>query len=117
MLPKAHKTKAFEWNNVLDLANRISFFWHKTYEFFFLAILLDVLSSVVTGMKRFLLKISSINWRQRNTIRTQGDAPMRVLTPLCSAVLLAMACTSQAQAMNLTEPILWSDLPPVARPY
>ena len=31
--------------------------------------------------------------------------PMRVLTPLCSAVLLAMACTSQAQAMNLTEAI------------
>jgi len=30
---------------------------------------------------------------------------MRVLTPLCSAVLLAMACTSQAQAMNLTEAI------------
>src|SRR5688572_13815213 len=30
---------------------------------------------------------------------------MRVLTPLCSAILLAMACTSQAQAMSLTEAI------------
>lgn len=30
---------------------------------------------------------------------------MRVLTPLCSAVLLAMACSSQAQAMSLTEAI------------
>ena len=30
---------------------------------------------------------------------------MRLLTPLCSAVLLAMACTSQAQAMSLTEAI------------
>ncbi|TPG79532.1 TolC family outer membrane protein [Pseudomonas arsenicoxydans] len=30
---------------------------------------------------------------------------MRVLTPLCSAVLLAMACTSGAQAMSLTEAI------------
>ncbi len=30
---------------------------------------------------------------------------MRVLTPLCSAILLAMACTSQAQAMSVTEAI------------
>ena len=30
---------------------------------------------------------------------------MRLLTPLCSAVLLAMACSSQAQAMTLTEAI------------
>ncbi|MBZ9782380.1 TolC family outer membrane protein [Pseudomonas sp. REP124] len=30
---------------------------------------------------------------------------MRRLNPLCSAVLLAMACTYQAQAMNLTEAI------------
>ncbi|VVQ21553.1 Outer membrane efflux protein BepC [Pseudomonas fluorescens] len=30
---------------------------------------------------------------------------MRVLTPLCSAILLAMVCTSQAQAMSLTEAI------------
>ena len=30
---------------------------------------------------------------------------MRVLTPLCSAILLAMACTSQANAMSLTEAI------------
>jgi adhesin transport system outer membrane protein len=30
---------------------------------------------------------------------------MRVLTPLCSAVLLAMACTSGAQAMSLTDAI------------
>jgi hypothetical protein len=51
-LPKAHKTKAFERNNVLDLAKRISFFWHKPYENFFLATLQDVLSSVVTAMKR-----------------------------------------------------------------
>ncbi|MBT2294196.1 TolC family outer membrane protein [Pseudomonas fluorescens] len=30
---------------------------------------------------------------------------MRVLSPLCSAVLLAMACSSSAQAMSLTEAI------------
>ncbi|WP_347904676.1 TolC family outer membrane protein [Pseudomonas purpurea] len=30
---------------------------------------------------------------------------MRVFTPLCSAILLAMACTQQAQAMSLTEAI------------
>lgn len=30
---------------------------------------------------------------------------MRLLTPLCSAILLAMACTTQAQAMSLTEAI------------
>ena len=30
---------------------------------------------------------------------------MRVLTPLCSAVLLAIACVQQAQAMSLTEAI------------
>jgi len=30
---------------------------------------------------------------------------MRLLTPLCSAVLLAMACSSQVQAMTLTEAI------------
>jgi hypothetical protein len=53
VLPKAHKTKAFETNNVLLLARRISFFWHNPYEKFFLATLQDVLSSVVTGMKRF----------------------------------------------------------------
>jgi len=38
-LPKAHKTKAFELNNVLILKNRISFFWNKPYENFFLATL------------------------------------------------------------------------------
>jgi hypothetical protein len=38
-LPKAHKTKAFELNNVLLLKNRISFFWNKAYENFFLATL------------------------------------------------------------------------------
>jgi hypothetical protein len=51
-LPKAHKTKAFELNNVLLLPNRISFFWHKPYENFFLATLQDVLSSDVTRVKR-----------------------------------------------------------------
>jgi hypothetical protein len=51
-LPKAHKTKAFELNNVLLLKNRISFFWHKRYENFFLATLQDVLSSDVTRVKR-----------------------------------------------------------------
>ena len=30
---------------------------------------------------------------------------MRLLTPLCSAVLLAMACTSHADAMSMTEAI------------
>ncbi|WP_095145626.1 MULTISPECIES: TolC family outer membrane protein [unclassified Pseudomonas] len=30
---------------------------------------------------------------------------MRVFTPLCSAILLAMACTHQAQAMSLTDAI------------
>ena len=30
---------------------------------------------------------------------------MRVFTPLCSAILIAMACAQQAQAMSLTEAI------------
>jgi hypothetical protein len=38
-LPKAPKSRAFGVNNVLDLAERISFFWHKAYEKNFLAIL------------------------------------------------------------------------------
>jgi hypothetical protein len=38
-LPKASKSRAFGVNNVLDLAERISFFWHKSYEKNFLAIL------------------------------------------------------------------------------
>jgi hypothetical protein len=63
-LPKAHETKAFEVNNVPDLAERISFFWHKPYENFFLATLQDVLSSVVTRVKRLNLKFTSNIWRQ-----------------------------------------------------
>jgi hypothetical protein len=37
--PKAHKTKALHVNNVLDFPERISFFWHKPYEKYFLATL------------------------------------------------------------------------------
>jgi hypothetical protein len=62
--PDARKTKAFVLNNVPDLSQRISFFWHNPYENFFLATLQDVLSSVVTRVKRLNLKISSNIWRQ-----------------------------------------------------
>lgn len=37
--PNARKSKAFEVNNVLDFAERISFFWNKIYEKYFLATL------------------------------------------------------------------------------
>jgi hypothetical protein len=63
-LPSAHKTKAFEVNNVPDFTKRISFFRHKPYENFFLATLQDVLSSVVTRVKRLALKNTSNIWRQ-----------------------------------------------------
>jgi hypothetical protein len=53
--PNAHKSRAFGVNNVLDFAERISFFWHKTYEKFFYGFPQNVLSSVVTSMKRFSL--------------------------------------------------------------
>jgi hypothetical protein len=33
--PNARKSRAFGVNNVLDFAERISFFWHKPYEKFF----------------------------------------------------------------------------------
>jgi hypothetical protein len=55
-LPKAHKTRAFALNNVLDFSERISFFRHKPYEKFFLGFSQNVLSSVVTSVKRFYLK-------------------------------------------------------------
>jgi len=42
-------------NNVLDFAEGISFFWHKDNEKYFLANLKNVLSSVVTRVKRFYL--------------------------------------------------------------
>jgi hypothetical protein len=64
VLPKAHETKAFALNNVPVFAKRISFFRHKPYENFFLATLQDVLSSVVTRVKRLHLKNSSNIWRQ-----------------------------------------------------
>ncbi|MEO4016254.1 hypothetical protein, partial [Pseudomonas rossensis] len=53
--PNAHKSRAFGVNNVLDFAERISFFWHKHYEKFFYVFPQNVLSSVVTSMKRFSL--------------------------------------------------------------
>ncbi|WP_198919906.1 hypothetical protein [Pseudomonas chlororaphis] len=52
-LPGAYKHGAFELNNVLDFTECISFFQHKAYEKFFLASAQDVLSSVVTNLKRF----------------------------------------------------------------
>jgi hypothetical protein len=52
---KAHKSRAFAENNVLDLAEYISFFWHKSYEKNFLGSPQNVLSSDVTSMKRFYL--------------------------------------------------------------
>jgi hypothetical protein len=53
--PNAHKSRAFDVNNVLDFAELISFFWHNHYEKFFLGPSQNVLSSVVTSMKRFYL--------------------------------------------------------------
>jgi len=52
-LSRAYKYGAFELNNVLDFTECISFFQHKPYEKFFLASAQDVLSSVVTSLKRF----------------------------------------------------------------
>jgi hypothetical protein len=52
---KAHKSRASGENNVLDFAERISFFWHNDYEKNFLASAENVLSSLVTSMKRFCL--------------------------------------------------------------
>ncbi|WP_124334204.1 hypothetical protein [Pseudomonas chlororaphis] len=52
-LPRAYKYGACELNNVLDFTECISFFQHKAYEKFFLASAQDVLSSVVTSLKRF----------------------------------------------------------------
>lgn len=59
--PKAHKTRAFELNNVLDLAERISFFWHRRYEKYFLGSLQNVLSSSVKRVKRLTYKCRQIN--------------------------------------------------------
>jgi hypothetical protein len=53
--PNAHKSRAFDVNNVLDFAERISFFWHNPYEKSFLDSSQNVLSSVVKSMKRFHL--------------------------------------------------------------
>jgi hypothetical protein len=53
--PRAHKTKAFELNNVLDFAGRISFFLHSRYEKNFLATLQNVLSSFVKDVKQLQL--------------------------------------------------------------
>jgi hypothetical protein len=39
MLPRAPESRAFRVNNVLDFAERISFFWNKPYEKNFLATL------------------------------------------------------------------------------
>jgi hypothetical protein len=49
--PKAHKSRAFALNNVLDFAERISFFWHTPYEKYFLGSLQNVLSSSVKSVK------------------------------------------------------------------
>jgi hypothetical protein len=54
-LPKASKSGAFAMNNVLDFSERISFFWHMAYEKHFLGRLQNVLSFVVTSMKRLHL--------------------------------------------------------------
>jgi hypothetical protein len=53
--PRAHKTRAFELNNVLDFAELISFFWHTRYEKNFLATLQNVLSSFVKEVKQLYL--------------------------------------------------------------
>jgi hypothetical protein len=58
--PKAHKSRASQLNNVLDFAERISFFRHKPYEKYFLGSLQNVLSSVVKSMKRFAYKCRQI---------------------------------------------------------
>ncbi|WP_150748457.1 hypothetical protein [Pseudomonas fluorescens] len=58
--PKASESKAFAMNNVLDFAECISFFWHKPYEKYFLGSRQNVLSSVVTSMKRFTYKSRQI---------------------------------------------------------
>jgi uncharacterized protein YehS (DUF1456 family) len=58
--PKAHKSRALHLNNVLDFAERISFFRHKSYEKYFLGCPQNVLSSVVKGMKRFTYKCRQI---------------------------------------------------------
>lgn len=60
-LVEASKNRPPELNNVVDYARRISFFVHKRYDKFFLAPSPDVLSSVVTSLKRFDLKISSFS--------------------------------------------------------
>jgi hypothetical protein len=58
--PNAHKSRAFELNNVLDFAERISFFWHRAYEKDFLGSLQNVLSSSVKRVKRFTYKCRQI---------------------------------------------------------
>jgi hypothetical protein len=52
-LPKAYKYGACALNNVPVFLDCISFFQHMPYEKFFLASAQDVLSSVVTSLKRF----------------------------------------------------------------
>jgi hypothetical protein len=52
---RAHKTRAFALNNVLDFAERISFFLHSRYEKNFLATLQNVLSSFVKEVKQLHL--------------------------------------------------------------
>jgi hypothetical protein len=47
-------------NNVLDFAERISFFWHRAYEKYFLGSLQNVLSSSVKPVKRFTYKFRQI---------------------------------------------------------
>jgi hypothetical protein len=58
--PKAHKSRASQLNNVLDFAERISFFRHKHYEKSFLGSLQNVLSSSVKRVKRFTYKCRQI---------------------------------------------------------
>jgi hypothetical protein len=58
--PKAHKSRVSPLNNVLVLAERISFIWHSAYEKRFLGSLQNVLSSVVKSMKRFTYKCRQI---------------------------------------------------------
>jgi hypothetical protein len=58
--PKAHKSRALVMNNVLDFAERISFFRHRAYEKNFLGSLQNVLSSSVKPVKRFTYKFRQI---------------------------------------------------------
>jgi benzoylformate decarboxylase len=46
-----------------------------------------------------------------------GNAMGMLYDAMHSGAPMLLTAGQHDQAMNLTEPILWSDLPPVARPY